>query len=202
MSIDGGNLIAIGLGLGAIGAGMILFTAGMIAGTAGSVITGIMSLFGAKSPLDQIMKFVPFADAISQVGEGIKAFGEGILSVSQNITNVDGDALANFKDQMIEFAKAGSSDEMRITAENLSMIGTAIAQIAQAGDIKLPNLGEMSAGATAMPDQNTAKNENGGGVTPEVIEQVMSYLSGIGSDLSAIRSNTKSSGVDAPVRLG
>jgi len=201
-SIDGGNLIAIGLGLGAIGAGMILFTAGMIAGTAGSVITGIMSLFGAKSPLDQIMKFVPFADAISQVGEGIKAFGEGILSVSQNITNVDGDALANFKDQMIEFAKAGSSDEMRITAENLSMIGTAIAQIAQAGDIKLPNLGEMSAGATAMSEQDIARSENGGVVTPEVIEQVMSYLSGIGSDLSAIRSNTKSSGVDAPVRLG
>ena len=202
-SIDGMNLIAIGAGLGAIGAGMILFTAGMIAGTAGSVITGIMSLFGAKSPLDRIMAFVPYADAISKVGEGIKAFGEGVLAISNNIVNLDSDALGNFKDQMLEFAKAGSSDEMRITAENLTNIGSAIAQIAQAGDIKLPNLSDMSAGASSIGGANgTNDAENTSGVTPEVIEQVMSYLSGIGSDLSAIRSNTKSSGVDAPVRLG
>jgi hypothetical protein len=202
-SIDGGNLIAIGAGLAAIGAGMILFTAGMLVGTAGSVITGIMSLFGAKSPLESIMKFVPYADAISKVGEGIKAFGEGVLAISNNIVNVDSDALGNFKDQMLEFAKAGSSDEMRITAENLTNIGSAIAQIAQAGDIKLPNLSDISAGASSISGANGVNGaENTSMVTPEVIEQVMSYLSGIGNDLSAIRSNTKSGGVDAPVRLG
>lgn len=201
-NVSGANLIAVGAGLGAIGAGMIAFTAGMIIGTASSVITGIMSLFGAKSPLDRIMQFVPYADAISQVGEGIKAFGEGVLAISGNIANLDTDALGNFKDQMVEFAKAGSSDEMRITAENLSNIGTAIAQIAQAGDIKLPNLGEMSSGATSNAGAEGVGQQSGSAVTPEVIEQIMSYLSGMGSDLSAIRSNTKSSGIDAPVRLG
>ena len=202
-SVDGMNLVTIGAGLAAIGVGMIAFTAGMLVGTASSVLTGIMGLFGAKSPLERIMEFVPYADSISQVGEGIKSFGEGVLAISGNIANLDTDALGNFKDQMLEFAKAGSSDEMRITAENLSSIGTAIAQLAQAGDIKLPNLGDMSAGATSM----TGSNEAGGGentsmVSPEVIEQVLSYLSGMNNDLSAIRSNTKSGGVDAPVRLG
>jgi hypothetical protein len=202
-SIDGMNLVAIGAGLAAIGAGMIVFTAGMLIGTASSVLTGIMGLFGAKSPLERIMSFVPYADAISKVGEGIKGFGEGVLAISNNIGNIDSDALGNFKDQMLEFAKAGSSDEMRITAENLTSIGTAIAQIAQAGDIKLPNLGDMSAGAVSGAGADGTNNaENTSMVTPEVIEQVLSYLSGMNSDLSAIRSNTKSSGFDAPVRLG
>jgi hypothetical protein len=202
-SIDGMNLVAIGAGLAAIGAGMILFTAGMLIGTASSVLTGIMGLFGAKSPLERIMSFVPYADAISKVGEGIKGFGEGVLAISNNIGNIDSDALGNFKDQMLEFAKAGSSDEMRITAENLTSIGTAIAQIAQAGDIKLPNLGDMSAGAVSGAGADGTNNaDNSSIVTPEVIEQVLSYLSGMNSDLSAIRSNTKSSGFDAPVRLG
>jgi hypothetical protein len=201
-NISGANLIAIGLGLGAIGAGMLLFTAGMIAGTAGSVVTGIMSLFGAKSPLDRVMQFVPYADAISKVGEGIKAFGEGVLAISNNITNLDTNALGNFKDQLLEFAKAGSSDEMRITAENLSNIGTAIAQIAQAGEIKLPNISDISAGASALSEEEIARRENSGTIGPEVIEQVLTYLSGMNNDLSAIRSNTKSGGVDAPVRLG
>jgi hypothetical protein len=202
-SVDGMNLVTIGAGLAAIGVGMIAFTAGMLVGTASSVLTGIMGLFGAKSPLERIMEFVPYADSISQVGEGIKAFGEGVLAISGNIANLDTDALGNFKDQMLEFAKAGSSDEMRITAENLSSIGTAIAQLAQAGDIKLPNLGDMSAGATSMAGPNEAGGgENASTIGPEVIEQVLSYLSGMNSDLSAIRSNTKSGGVDAPVRLG
>ena len=201
-SVDGMNLVTIGAGLAAIGVGMIAFTAGMLVGTASSVLSGIMGLFGAKSPLERIMEFVPYADSISQVGEGIKAFGEGVLAISGNIATLDTDALGNFKDQMLEFAKAGSSDEMRITAENLSNIGTAIAQLAQAGDIKLPNLGDMSAGATSMAGPNNAGGENAPMVGPEVIEQVLSYLSGMNNDLSAIRSNTKSGGVDAPVRLG
>lgn len=201
-NIDGANLIAIGLGLGAIGAGMLLFTAGMIAGTAGSVVTGIMSLFGAKSPLDRIMQFVPYADAISKLGQGIKAFGEGVLSISENIVNLDSNALGNFKDKLLEFAQAGSSDEMRLTAENLTKIGTAIAQIAEAGDIKLPNISDVSASASALSEEEIARKENSGAIGPDVIQQVLTYLSGMNNDLSAIRSNTKGSGIDAPVRLG
>ena len=201
-NISGANLIAIGAGLGAIGAGMILFTAGMIAGTAGSVVTGIMSLFGAKSPLDRIMQFVPYADAISKLGQGIKSFGEGVLSISENIVKLDNNALGNFKDKLLEFAQAGSSDEMRLTAENLTKIGTAIAQIAEAGDIKLPNLGEVNPGGEINISGEGGPGKGEQAISPEVIQQVLTYLSGMNNDLSAIRSNTKSSGIDAPVRLG
>lgn len=201
-NVSGTNLIAIGAGLGAIGAGMILFTAGMLVGTASSVITGIMSLFGAKSPLDRIMQFVPYADAISKLGQGIKSFGEGVLAISENVVKLDTNALGNFKDKLLEFAQAGSSDEMRLTAENLTKIGTAIAQIADAGDIKLPNLGEVNPGGELKIGGDLTAGKGEQVLTPDVIQQVLTYLSGMNNDLSAIRSNTKSSGIDAPVRLG
>ena len=175
-----------------------------LAGTASGVISGIASLFGVKSPLDKVKEFVPIADKISLIGEGIKNFGDGIININTGIKDFDKKALAEFKDKLLEFAEAGSSDEMRLTAENLSKIGTSIAQIAQAGEIKLPNLGDLNAGALGTGSIDTAglAGQNNSAITPDVVQQVMSYLSEMNSDLSAIRTNTKGSGFEAPVRLG
>jgi hypothetical protein len=207
-AIDGANLIAVGAGLAAVGAGAIAFALGMAVATAGSMVSSIMSLFGAKSPLDQIMKFVPYADAISAVGQGIKAFGEGVLTVATGVSSIEADSLGKLRDQLVEFAKAGSSDELRITAENLTQIGTALSQISQVGEIKLPNLndvnvsGTMSPGSTLSPGESIVGDNKAPAMTPELIQQMMSYLSSIQNDLAAIRTNTKGEGSFAPVRLG
>ena len=209
--IDGDNLIKIGAGLAAIGAGMIVFTAGMIAGTASSVITGIMSLFGAKSPLERIMEFVPYADAISKIGDGILHFGQGILQINEGLKDFDGDALSNFKDKLLEFAKAGSTNEVKLTADYLEKIGNALEKINNLGDIKLPNMADLTTpGVSGMDLSSSTSNfsvfGNAGGtnspVTQEVIAQVLSSLSSIQGDLDAIRGNTRNTGADAPVRLG
>jgi len=193
--VDGLNLIAIGGGLAAIGAGMIVFTAGMIAGTASSVITGIMSLFGAKSPLDRIMEFVPYADKIALIGEGIKNFGEGIIRINTGLGNFDTDAFSDFKDLMLDFAKTGSSDEMRLTAEYLTSIGTALNQISTV----TPNM--PSSLPTIDTGEGAGSKNNAGPSTADSISEVISYLSNIQSELQGIRSNTKADPISAPVRL-
>ena len=157
--IDGANLIAVGAGLAAIGFGMIAFTAGMIAGTAGGVISGIMSLFGAKSPLDRIKEFVPIADKIALLGQGIKNFGDGVLDLNQGMTGFDQNAFDNLKTIMQEFAIAGSSEEMRLTAEYLKSIGSSLTDMSEietlpaAGIPALPGatIREPAAGIPALP---------------------------------------------------
>jgi len=208
-SIDGANLIAVGAGLAAVGAGMIVFTAGMIAGTAGSVVSGIMSLFGAKSPLERIKDFVPYADKISILGAGIKAFGDGITAIATNVASFDTDALGKLKDKLLEFAAAGSSDEVKLTAEYLSSISTSLGAIANIGDIKLPSMSSMGnspsistdISSSLSPGESVVNDKSGSSLTPEAIAQLMSYLSSMQNDLAAIRGNTKSDGFTAPVRL-
>ena len=207
--IDGDNLVKIGAGLGAIGAGMIAFAAGMVVGTASSVLTGIMSLFGAKSPLDKIMEFVPYADAISAIGTGIKNFGEGVLAVQQGTADMDPDILGTLKDKLLEFAQAGSSDEMKLTAQYLAQIGSSLTGINSLATMSFPDVASMSASTdmtanigmptnTAGPIGNMLNNS---AITPDIVAQLMSYLSSIENDLAAIRGNTKSNGNEAPVRL-
>ena len=209
--IDGDNLIKIGAGLASIGAGMLVFTAGMIAGTASSVLTGIMSLFGAKSPLERVMEFVPYADAISKIGDGILHFGQGIIAINDGLKDLDTDALSSFKDKLLEFAKAGSTNEVKLTADYLEKIGNSLEKINKLGDIKLPNMQDLTlpgSGAIDINGGNTSNFSvfgNAGGsnspVTADTIAQVIGFLANMQSDLEAIRSNTHTSGSEAPVRL-
>jgi hypothetical protein len=206
--IDGDNLISVGLGLAAIGAGMIAFTAGMLLGTAGGVISGIASLFGVKSPLERVKEFVPIADKISLIGTGIKEFGEGVLAISKGLTDFNGDALTSLREKLLEFAEAGASDEVKLTAQYLTAIGSALTAIGNAGDIKLPNASDMtvpnvSADMVASLDANESIVNKGSrsALTPEALEQLMSYLSSMQNDLAAIRGNTRSDPSVAPVRL-
>lgn len=206
--VDGKNLISVGLGIAAIGAGMIVFSAGLIVGTAGGVISGIASLFGVKSPLERVKEFVPIADKISLIGNGIKGFGEGVLAIGTGLKNFDGDILDTLREKLIEFAEAGASDEVKLTAEYLTAIGSALTAIGNAGDIKLPAASDItvpnvSADMVASLDANESIVNKGSGsaLTPEALEQLMSYLSNMQNDLAAIRGNTKAEPGVAPVRL-
>jgi hypothetical protein len=179
--IDGVNLIAVGAGLAAIGAGAVVFAAGMAIATAGSIVTGLMSLFGAKSPIDRILALVPVADKISMVGQGMMNFGTGIGLINENLKALDLDALEKFKNVLVEMSDIDIP----------SLDGLSIPQISTEGI------------AGAPQQRNTLSNVLNGNsaVTPEVISQLMSYLSSIENDLSAIRGNTRQTGYESPVRL-
>lgn len=179
--VDGLNLIAVGAGLAAVGAGAVVFAAGMVAATATSLVTGLMSLFGAKSPIDRILALVPVADKISMVGQGMMNFGSGIGLINENLQALDLDALEKFKNVLVELSDIDLP----------SLDGLSIPQISTAGIT-----GESQSG-------NTLSNVLAGNsaVTPEVIGQLMAYLSSIENDLAAIRGNTRATGYDSPVRL-
>lgn len=179
--IDGVNLIAVGAGLAAIGAGAVVFAAGMVAATATSLVTGLMSLFGAKSPIDRILALVPVADKISLVGQGMMNFGSGIGLINENLKALDLDALEKFKNVLVEMSDIDIP----------SLDGLSIPQISTEGM------------AVASQQNNTLSNALAGNsaVTPEVIGQLMSYLSSIENDLAAIRGNTRQTGYESPVRL-
>jgi hypothetical protein len=180
--VNGANLIAIGAGLAAIGAGSVIFAAGMIAATAGSILTGIMSLFGAKSPLERVMEFVPYAESISALGQGMLNFGTGIGLINDNLKALDLDALEKFKNVLVEMSNIDLP----------SLDGLSIPQMST----------DSMANPQQQPGNGLANVLNGNtAVTPEVIAQVMSYLSSIENDIAAIRGNTKSAGYESPVRL-
>jgi hypothetical protein len=217
--IDGTNLIAIGAGLAAIGLGMGVFALGMLAGTGAGIISGIASLFGAKSPLDKVKEFVPMADKIALVGEGIKNFGEGVLSLNKGVSEFNKDAFDTLKTSMQEFALAGSSEEMRLTAEYLKSIGESLSSISQIESLpSTASLGAASptitpgtatAGITTLPEGSTpatspaaAPDNAQPAMSPEMVTAMMGYLSSIQNDIAAIRGNTKPAPSDAPVRLG
>jgi len=197
--IDGVNLMLVGAGLAAIGIGMSIFAFGMLAGTASGVISGIASLFGVKSPLDKVKEFVPLADKIAMIGEGIKNFGAGIISINKGVSAFDKDAFSTLKTSMQEFAVVGSSEEMRLTAEYLKTIGTSLGNISQISS--LPTTSALSGisglNTTGIPGQENAKF----GMNPDMIATIMGYLSNIQSDIAAIRGNTRPADSSAPVRF-
>lgn len=180
--IDGVNLIAVGAGLAAIGAGAVVFAAGMVAATATSLVTGLMSLFGAKSPIDRILALVPVADKISMIGEGMFKFGSGIGLINENLKSLDLDALDNFKNALVEISNIDMP----------SLNGLSIPQISTDGLAGAPQ--QQGNALSNVLSGNAA-------ITPEVIGQLMSYLSNIENDLQAIRGNTRKNGYESPVRL-
>jgi len=171
-NINGDNLIKIGGGLAAMGAGAVVFSAGMAAATAGNILTGIMSLFGAKSPLERIMEFVPYANAISALGQGMLNFGNGIIALNTGLAGLDVSKLKTLKENMASISQ-------------VNMNSPAISS-------------NFNAGLGNIAGPNAA---NGSSMTPEMVTQVMSYLSNIQNELQAIRGNTKSGPSVAPVRL-
>ena len=207
-AVDGSNLISIGAGLGAIGLGLAAFAAGSLVATSAGVIAGIASLFGVKSPLDRIKEFVPMADKISMIGLGIKNFGAGILDMNTGLSGFNKSALVDLQGQLAEFAVAGSSDAMRQTAEYLTQIGGALGNISKLGSTTLPNISNLTIPtvptnmAANLPASNTMPTNilNNTALTPDVIAQVLVYLSSIETDLQAIRGNTRKSGY-SPVTL-
>ena len=180
--VDGDALLSIGAGLAAIGAGAVIFAAGMIVGTSSSIVTGLMSLFGAKSPLEKVKEFVPIADKISMIGTGIKNFGEGIGLINSNVKNFDFEALAKFKDALISISD--------LKVPNLNGL--------QIPSIPTNTLGTLTQGDNTGGISDALKNT---AITPEVIGQVLAYLQSIENDLQAIRGNTRGSNFEAPVRL-
>jgi hypothetical protein len=179
--IDGVNLIAVGAGLAAVGAGAVVFAAGMVAATATSLVTGLMSLFGAKSPMERILELVPVADKISMIGEGMFKFGSSIGLINENLKSLDLDALDNFKNALVEISNIDMP----------SLDGLSIPQISTDGIAGAPQQGNALSNVLSG---NAA-------ITPEVIGQLMSYLSNIENDLQAIRGNTRKNGYESPVRL-
>ena len=180
-AISGSNLILVGAGLGAISLGMAAFTAAAIAASAGGLVSGLLGLFGPKSPIERMLQLVPYAEKISMIGEGMSKFGSSIGLINDNLKALDLDALENFKNALVEISNIDLP----------SLDGLSIPQISTSGITGTPQQGN---GLADSLNGNTA-------VTPEVIAQVMSYLSSIENDLAAIRGNTKQSVYDSPVRL-
>ena len=180
-AISGSNLILVGAGLGAIALGMAAFTAAAIAASAGGLVSGLLGLFGPKSPIERMLQLVPYAEKISMIGEGMSKFGSSIGLINDNLKSLDLDALENFKNALVEISNIDLP----------SLNGLSIPQISTSGMTGTPQQGN---GLSDALSANAA-------VTPEVISQVMAYLSSIENDLAAIRGNTKQSGYDSPVRL-
>ena len=207
--ISGTNLILVGAGLGAIALGMTAFAAAAVVAAGGGIISGLLGLVGSKSPLERIIQMAPMADQIEKLGNGIRNFGLGLIDINSGLSGFDKDALGNLKDKLLEFAAAGSSDEVKLTAEYLASIGTSLGTIANIGDIKLPSMASMGSipsvstdiGSSLSPGESVVNDKAGSSLSPEAIAQLMSYLSSMQNDLAAIRSNTKSDGFSAPVRL-
>ena len=75
--VDGLNLIAVGAGLAAIGAGLVAMTGGSLIG---SLLEGLGSLFGAKSPMEKVTEFAKGLEDVNMkplldLGEAFKNLG-------------------------------------------------------------------------------------------------------------------------------
>lgn len=75
--VDGLNLIAVGAGLAAIGAGLVAMTGGSLIG---SLLEGLGSLFGAKSPMEKVTEFAKGLEDVDMnplldLGEAFKNLG-------------------------------------------------------------------------------------------------------------------------------
>jgi hypothetical protein len=101
--------------------------------------------------------------------------------ISENLKSLDLEALANFKNVLVEMSNIDLP----------SLDGLAIPQISTDSIV---NAAQQQSPLENILNGNTA-------VTPEIVSQLMSYLSSIGNDLAAIRGNTKQVGYESPVRL-
>lgn len=87
--VDGLNLIAVGAGLAAIGAGLVAMTGGSLIG---SLLEGLGSLFGAKSPMEKVTEFAKGLEDVNMkplldLGEAFKNLGSvgNVISMFKNL---------------------------------------------------------------------------------------------------------------------
>ena len=107
--VDGANLILVGLGLAAIGAGLVAMTGGSLLG---SLMEGIGSLFGAKSPMEKVTDFAKGLQdvdmtKISQLGVAFKNLSNAKDAI-ELFNNVDAKAkgLKRFTESVDELSEA------------------------------------------------------------------------------------------------
>lgn len=107
--VDGANLILVGAGLAAIGAGLVAMTGGNLLG---SLMEGIGSLFGAKSPMEKVTDFAKGLQdvdmtKITQLGVAFEKLqnAEGAIKL---FSDVDGKAksLKRFAESIDELSEA------------------------------------------------------------------------------------------------
>jgi len=87
--VDGLNLIAVGAGLAAIGAGLVAMTGGSLIG---SLLEGLGSLFGAKSPMEKVTEFAKGLENVNMkplldLGEAFKNLGSvgNVITMFKNL---------------------------------------------------------------------------------------------------------------------
>ncbi len=107
--VDGANLILVGAGLAAIGAGLVAMTGGSLLG---SLMEGIGSLFGAKSPMEKVTDFAKGLQdvdmtKISQLGVAFKNLSNAKDAI-ELFNNVDAKAkgLKRFTESVDELSEA------------------------------------------------------------------------------------------------
>jgi hypothetical protein len=125
-TINGGNLIKVGAGIGALGLGMAAFAAGGVAASVGGLIgglaDGITSFFGGKTPIDKLVEFSKYdinearvagnARALVAFGGAMAAYGAGSALGSLSLLSGLGSAVFEFFGQkppiekLAEFGKA------------------------------------------------------------------------------------------------
>ena len=107
--VDGANLILVGAGLAAIGAGLVAMTGGNLLG---SLMEGIGSLFGAKSPMEKVTDFAKGLQdvdmtKITQLGVAFEKLqnAEGAIKL---FSDVDGKAksLKRFAESIDELSES------------------------------------------------------------------------------------------------
>lgn len=83
--LDGAKLIQAGKGAAAVAAGMLAFTAlgtpTVVANLFNSVVEGVGSLFGAKSPLQKMMEFAKAGPELAKGADGIKNFANAMKTL-------------------------------------------------------------------------------------------------------------------------
>ena len=127
--IDGKKLAEVGKGIADLGIGLLAFSAGGLLGVLDSIISGLASFFGAKSPIDKIAEISQRkdidADRIKKIGESIGPLAQNMKGFSGvNLSNLD-----NFDDFINGIMVAGSKD---IDAVQVGTLAKAIGPMGEA----------------------------------------------------------------------
>ena len=179
--VDGGNLILVGAGLAAIGAGLVAMTGGNLLG---SLLEGIGSLFGAKSPMEKVTDFAKGLQdvdmtKITQLGVAFEKLqsAEGAIKLFSNV-DAKAKGLRRFAESIDELTEALSRLESGVPKEDSwwdkmtsfagKLMGTTEEErIAEQAQQSQQRLNGMSMGGAYYSDEELDEMiGSGGGDTP------------------------------------